>query len=92
MKYLLNRRKYHLYLLAAVILAAVIIPSAFLIADRYSAYASGLQATGVLIALILAMVTLDADRHDKKVGYHPGQFGYLESWRNNRNRDFGHRQ
>jgi hypothetical protein len=65
-----NRRltkKGYLYSLGAFILAALIAPAAFLNSSRYSAYASGLQATGVLIALILAVITLDADRHDKQV-------------------------
>lgn len=67
---LMSRRlgkKGYLYALITIILAALIAPAAFLNSNRYSAYATGLQALGVLIALILALITLDADRHDKRV-------------------------
>jgi len=60
-------RKRSLYAIATVILVTLIAPAAFLSSSRYSAYASGLQAAGVLIAIILAVITLDADRHDKRV-------------------------
>jgi hypothetical protein len=66
MKWHLSRRG-SLYALAAAILIALIAPAGFLGSGRYSAYASGLQAAGVLVALVLAMITLDADRHDKRV-------------------------
>jgi hypothetical protein len=62
----LDRRTY-VYLLLAAILIMLIVPATFLNSNHYSAYASGLQATGILVALVLAMITLDADRHDKKV-------------------------
>ena len=63
----LRRRSIYLYVFGTVILVALIAPASFLNSSRYSAYASGLQATGVLIALVLAVITLDADRHDKQV-------------------------
>ncbi len=66
----MNRRFYrrrYVGALAAAILIVLIAPIAFLDPQRYSAYASGVQAMGVLIALILAMLTLGADRHDKQV-------------------------
>lgn len=61
-----NRSRY-LLVLVAVIVVALVAPIPFLTSQRYSAYASGVQAVGVLIALILAMLTLGADRHDKQV-------------------------
>lgn len=57
----------YLYALMAAVLVILIVPAAFLSSGRYSAFASGVQAAGVLVALILALITLDADRHDKRV-------------------------
>ena len=57
----------YLFTLVAAILIALVIPIAFFDPQQYSAYASGIQAIGVLIALVLAMLTLGADRHDKQV-------------------------
>jgi hypothetical protein len=57
----------YLFLLAAAIIIVLVVPFPFLESQRYSAYASGVQALGVLIALILAVLTLGADRHDKQV-------------------------
>lgn len=61
-----NRNKY-LFALVALIFVVLIVPITFLGPQRYSAYATGIQAIGVLIALILAVLTLGADRHDKQI-------------------------
>lgn len=54
-------------LLLVGIAFALIVPVPLLDAQRYAAYAAGLQALGVLVALILAGVALRSDRHDKQV-------------------------
>ena len=46
---------------------ALVVPIPLLDAQRYAAYAAGLQALGVLVALILAGMALNSDRHDKQV-------------------------
>ena len=54
-------------LLLVGIAIALIGPIPLLDAQRYAAYATGLQALGVLVALILAGMALSSDRHDKQV-------------------------
>jgi hypothetical protein len=54
-------------LLLVGIAIALIVPIPLLDAQRYAAYAAGLQALGVLVALILAGLALSSDRHDKQV-------------------------
>jgi hypothetical protein len=60
-------KRSNLYVVLGILLVALVVPLTLLSPGRYSAYASGLQALGVLIALILAVVTIDTDRHDKQV-------------------------
>jgi hypothetical protein len=63
----LNRTQYLLITLLGVILIAIVAPITFLDPQRYSAFVGGIQALGILIALILATQTLRADRHDRQV-------------------------
>jgi len=60
-------KRSNLYVALAILLVALVVPLPFLSPGRYSAYATGLQALGVLIAVVLAVVTIDTDRHDKQV-------------------------
>lgn len=64
MKPLQNRRT---VLLLIGIVVALLIPIPLLNAQRYAAYSAGLQALGVLVALLLAGMALSSDRHDKQV-------------------------
>jgi len=60
-------KRSNLYVALGILLVALVVPLPFLSPGRYSAYATGLQALGVLIAVVLAVVTIDTDRHDKQV-------------------------
>ncbi len=55
-------------LLLIGIVVALLVPIPLLDAQRYAAYSAGLQALGVLAALILAGMALTSDRHNKKGG------------------------
>jgi hypothetical protein len=49
-----------MYALVVVAMLAVFAPAFWLVPERYAAYASGVQAAGVLLALIFAYVTLSS--------------------------------
>jgi hypothetical protein len=59
--------------LAAVVLLSVIcalltlVPAIWLSAERFGAYATALQALGVLAAIIIALSTLQSDSRDRRV-------------------------
>jgi hypothetical protein len=48
------------------LLAVLVVPALWLNHDRYTALATGVQAFGVVIALLVASETLAADRRDRK--------------------------
>jgi hypothetical protein len=49
-----------MYVLVAAAMTVVFVPAFWLLPDKYGAYAAGIQAAGVLLALIFAYVTLTA--------------------------------
>lgn len=49
-----------MYLLVAAAALAVLVPAYWLTPSRYDAYAAGIQAAGVLLALVFAYITLTA--------------------------------
>lgn len=62
---LLQNRRTALLLIGIVV--ALLVPIPLMNAQRYAAYSAALQALGVLVALILAGLALNSDRHDKQV-------------------------
>jgi hypothetical protein len=68
MTLLQNLRKQRLLIaLSTVFLIIIFVPIAFLTSQKFSSYASAIQALGILIAIIIAVTTLRSDSRDRKV-------------------------